>query len=168
LSAIPPVDRSRYRLAAAHPQPGTNSGYGTDSSWVLRGYGRVTRFRWFVSCDPPSEQFSFFVVPVTIPRPAVSASAAYKVFLSRQQPGEAQLRKRVLLTGGEGFLSSHLCPRQLSQECEVLCVAGTRRKIEPLIGVPAFEIMSHDVTFPLYVEVDEIYNLACPASLIHY
>jgi UDP-glucuronate decarboxylase len=85
---------------------------------------------------------------------------------------EAIVRKRVLVTGGAGFLGSHLCARLLKQECEVLCVdnffTGMRRNIEPLLGGPAFEVMRHDVTFPLYVEVDEIYNLACPASPIHY
>jgi UDP-glucuronate decarboxylase len=82
------------------------------------------------------------------------------------------VKKRVLVTGGAGFLGSHLCARLLNQECEVLCVdnffTGMRRNIEPLLRVPAFEVMRHDVTFPLYVEVDEIYNLACPASPIHY
>src|SRR6202158_2227333 len=82
------------------------------------------------------------------------------------------VKKRVLVTGGAGFLGSHLCARLLNQECEVLCVdnffTGMRRNIEPLLDEPAFEVMRHDVTFPLYVEVDEIYNLACPASPIHY
>jgi UDP-glucuronate decarboxylase len=86
--------------------------------------------------------------------------------------GRRIVKKRVLVTGGAGFLGSHLCARLLRQECEVLCVdnffTGMRRNVEPLLDEPAFEVMRHDVTFPLYVEVDEIYNLACPASPIYY
>jgi UDP-glucuronate decarboxylase len=85
---------------------------------------------------------------------------------------EAAVPKRVLVTGGAGFLGSHLCDRLIAAGNEVLCIdnfyTGTRRNIAHLLAHPNFEFIRHDVTFPLYVEVDEIYNLACPASPIHY
>ncbi|MBP0616074.1 UDP-glucuronic acid decarboxylase family protein [Jiella mangrovi] len=84
----------------------------------------------------------------------------------------AETDRRILVTGGAGFLGSHLCDRLLEGDGEVLCLdnyfTGRRRNIAHLLGNPRFETMRHDVTFPVYVEVDEIYNLACPASPIHY
>jgi UDP-glucuronate decarboxylase len=82
------------------------------------------------------------------------------------------IQKRVLVTGGTGFIGSHLCARLIERGHHVLCVdnffTGTRANVAALLDHPNFELMRHDVTFPLYVEVDEIYNLACPASPVHY
>jgi UDP-glucuronate decarboxylase len=82
------------------------------------------------------------------------------------------MRKRVLVTGGGGFLGSHLCERLLASGHEVLCAdnffTGAKDNIAHLLGNPFFELIRHDVTFPLFVEVDQIYNLACPASPVHY
>jgi UDP-glucuronate decarboxylase len=80
--------------------------------------------------------------------------------------------KKVVVTGGAGFLGAHLCARLLADGCEVICVdnfyTGTRGNIAQLLPNPMFEVLRHDVTFPLYIEADEIYNLACPASPVHY
>jgi len=80
--------------------------------------------------------------------------------------------RQVLVTGGAGFLGSHLCERLVAEGYDVLCVdnffTGTKRNVDTLVRNPRFELLRHDVTFPLYIEVDQIYNLACPASPIHY
>ncbi|MGE4352170.1 MAG: UDP-glucuronic acid decarboxylase family protein, partial [Bdellovibrionales bacterium] len=81
-------------------------------------------------------------------------------------------RKRIMVTGGAGFIGSHLCQRLIDENNDVLCVdnfyTGTKDNILPLLSHPHFEMMRHDITFPLYIEADEIYNLACPASPVHY
>ncbi len=91
---------------------------------------------------------------------------------SRRRTKGDLVRKRVLVTGGAGFLGSHLCERLIADGHDVLCVdnyfTGRKDNVAHLLPLPQFEALRHDVTFPLYVEVDEIYNLACPASPIHY
>src|SRR4030088_1878747 len=105
-------------------------------------------------------------VPVGFNRTIAPTSAMASFPNATLQP------RRVLVTGGAGFIGSHLCERLLEIGCDLLCVdnffTGTRRNIEHLLDHPRFEILRHDITFPLYVEVDAIYNLACPASPVHY
>jgi UDP-glucuronate decarboxylase len=92
--------------------------------------------------------------------------------VSTERSSRYSVQKRVLVTGGAGFIGSHLCARLIEQGHQVLCVdnffTGTRNNVATLLDHPSFELLRHDVTFPLYIEVDEIYNLACPASPIHY
>ena len=82
------------------------------------------------------------------------------------------VNKTTLVTGGAGFIGSHLCRKLLERGHDVLCVdnlfTGSKRNIRDLLSSPRFEFLRHDITFPLYIEVDEIYNLACPASPVHY
>lgn len=81
-------------------------------------------------------------------------------------------KKRIVITGGAGFLGSHLCDKLIAEDQDVLCIdnffTGTKDNILHLMGEPRFELMRHDITFPLFIEVDQIYNLACPASPVHY
>ena len=103
--------------------------------------------------------------------PDPDGSLCYSIILSGQIK-DMHIRKRILVTGGSGFLGSHLCDRLVNEGNDVICVdnfyTGSKDNIKRLLSDPHFELMRHDVTFPLYVEVDEIYNLACPASPVHY
>ena len=104
--------------------------------------------------------------PVNVNRTSSPVTAMASSPIASSQP------RRVLVTGGAGFIGSHLCERLLETGCDVLCVdnffTGTKRNIQHLLDHPRFEFLRHDITFPLYIEVDEIFNLACPASPIHY
>jgi UDP-glucuronate decarboxylase len=93
-------------------------------------------------------------------------------FQREQKRQSMHLQQRILVTGGSGFLGSHLCERLLAAGAEVICLdnffTGARRNIEHLLDHKRFELIRHDVTFPIYLELDQIYNLACPASPVHY
>src|SRR5205807_3727658 len=114
--------------------------------------------RWPISAKPSA--------PMCRTSPAASASENNK-----DDPMKT-VQKRILVTGGAGFLGSHLCERLSARGHDILCAdnyfTGRKDNIAHLLQEPNFEAMRHDITFPLYVEVDEIYNLACPASPIHY
>jgi UDP-glucuronate decarboxylase len=114
---------------------------------------------------------------VSVRRPENSLSSSRAPFLRsshyrEKDLGSMHLGKRILVTGGAGFLGSHLCERLVDAGGHVICVdnfyTGTHANLERLRGKPNFEVIRHDVALPLYAEVDEIYNLACPASPIHY
>src|SRR5438094_1313207 len=117
------------------------------------------------SAGPPRRRGAPGCAPWREPRPRSPAPPAAGSPMS-------SVRKRVLVTGGAGFLGSHLCERLLARGDDVLCVdnyfTGRKDNVAHLLPVPHFEAMRHDITHPLFVEVDEIYNLACPASPIHY
>jgi UDP-glucuronate decarboxylase len=122
-----------------------------------------------VSDEPFSAKFASFQPPGLHPLPL---HKSIQPFVRAMELGMPLDQKRVLVTGGAGFIGTHLCRSLLERGCDVLCAdnffSGRRANVEDLLDNRRFELLRHDVTFPLYVEVDEIYNLACPASPIHY
>ena len=118
--------------------------------------------------SPESGSYYHFVAGCYFEEWPVSHRVFTGECVSRRSSGAPIIiRRAILVTGGAGFLGSHLCDRLIADGHDVICVDNLLRNVEHLIGHPHFEFMRHDVTFPLYIEVDEIY-LACPASQIHY